>query len=50
MPTKGEPYMYHANHEDAILIIVIYVDDILIAFQNLKWIEKVLAEDFEVKD
>jgi len=53
IPTKGEPCMYHANHEDTILIIVIYVDDILIAFQDPKWIEntkKALAEDFEVKD
>lgn len=53
MPTKNEPCLYHQRRRDGtILIVTIYVDDILVALQHIKWIEhfkKELANDFELK-
>ena len=51
--TIGEPCMYHAAREESIIIVLIYVDDILIASQSSQWIEEIklaLAKDFELKN
>ncbi|KAG6461296.1 hypothetical protein O3G_MSEX012541 [Manduca sexta] len=53
-PTINEPCLYHQRKEDGtILIVVIYVDDILVASDNLILIEefkKDLAAEFELQD
>jgi len=52
-PTKGEPCLYVAHRGQDILLLLIYVDDILIASQNLEWIEEIkhgLQEDFKIQD
>lgn len=50
---KREPCMYFATNKSQLLIVVIYVDDLLIASQDVDWIDATkrnLAEDFELRD
>lgn len=52
-PAKVENCLYHARRGKDILLLLIYVDDFLVASSNLGWIEEVkskLQEDFEIKD
>lgn len=51
--TKGEPCMYHAHRDGNLLLLVIYVDDILMASTDSGWVDEVkekLLEEFEIKD
>lgn len=51
-PTRGEPCLYHARRGEDILLLLIYVDDILVAFRGERWMTEVrrdLMEDFEIK-
>lgn len=50
---KGEPCTYHAKRNENLLLLIIYVDDILVASTDLKWIDEVkmsLQKQFEIKD
>lgn len=52
-PTKGEPCMYHANRDGKLLLLIIYVDDILVASTDCAWIDEIkckLLEEFDIKD
>jgi len=45
--------MYHAKRNKNLVLLVIYVDDILMASTDLKWIDEIklkLQEEFEIKD
>lgn len=51
--TKGDACLYVAHRGENMLLLVIYVDDILIASQNSEWISEIkqgLKEDFDIKD
>lgn len=53
VPTKGEPCMYHAKKDGNLLLLIIYVDDILIASTDQDWIDEIkigLQKEFEIKD
>lgn len=52
-PTRGEPCLYQARRNGDVQLLLIYVDDMLVASQNIEWISEVkqqLAEAFEIKD
>lgn len=52
-PTHGEPCMYQAHRGENVLLLLIYVDDILVASQSEEWMREVkrsLMEEFEIKD
>jgi len=52
-PTKGDPCLYVAHRNAEILLLLIYVDDILIASRDLNWITEIkrsLKENFDIKD
>lgn len=51
--TIGEPCVYHVERECSSILVLIYVDDILIASQNRTWIEEIkhaLGEIFDMKN
>lgn len=52
-PTHGDPCLYHAKRGEEILLLLLYVDDMLIASSNKRWIEETkteLSKSFEIKD
>lgn len=52
-PTSGEPCLYQARRGDDIFLLLIYVDDILVASRNEGWMREVkqdLMKDFEIKE
>lgn len=52
-PTRGDPCLYVSHRGTEILLLVIYVDDILIAARDLEWIAEIkrgLKEEFDIKD
>ncbi|KMQ90721.1 retrovirus-related pol polyprotein from transposon tnt 1-94 [Lasius niger] len=52
-PTHGEPCLYQARRGEDILLLLIYVDDILVASRDEGWMKEFkrdLMEDFEIKD
>lgn len=51
--TKAESCMYYAKRGKDILLLLIYVDDFLIASSDICWIDEIkckLQDDFEIKD
>lgn len=52
-PTSGEPCLYYAERNNNILFLLLYVDDILIASNDVEWIKEIkqgIREKFEIKD
>jgi len=52
-PTKADPYLYRARQGKKFIIALVYVDDILLASQDLGWIKPIkhgIAKRFDVKD
>ncbi|KMQ81925.1 gag-pol polyprotein, partial [Lasius niger] len=52
-PTGQDPCMFTSRRKNCVMLIAIYVDDILIATNDLNWLKEIkqqLAESFEMKD
>ena len=53
VPLKSDPYVCICDHDDVVIIITLYVDDLLVAGRNIQVIETVkkkLADKFEISD
>ena len=52
-PTNGEPCLYYMIMKNKMILVLVYVDDLLLASQDVKWIEEIkrgLSEEFDLKD
>lgn len=52
-PTKADPCVYHAKKNGKLVLVLLYVDDFLIASEDEVWVEEIkrgLSKDFKVKD
>jgi len=52
-PTHGDPCLFHAHRHGKILLLLVYVDDILVASEDTDWINEIkqkLMGDFDIKD
>ncbi|XP_017482896.1 PREDICTED: uncharacterized mitochondrial protein AtMg00810-like [Rhagoletis zephyria] len=52
-PTENEPCLFHGSFEKKLVLLLVYVDDLLIASHEVKIIHKLkqqLLNDFDIKD